>query len=64
MSGSWPGRWDDRRALEPWTEPLRAYLDDGTIAPVVHATVPFDRAAEAHRMLAARENVGKVVLVP
>jgi len=33
-------------------------------APVVHAAVPFERAGEAHRILAARENVGKVVLVP
>lgn len=56
--------WDDRGTLAPWVEPLSAFLDDGTIAPVVHAAVPFDRAAEAHRILAARENVGKVVLVP
>jgi hypothetical protein len=30
----------------------------------VHAAIPFSRAGEAHRILAARENVGKVVLVP
>jgi NADPH:quinone reductase-like Zn-dependent oxidoreductase len=56
--------WDDRGTLAPWIEPLSAFLDDGTIAPVVHAAIPFDRAGEAHRILAARENVGKVVLVP
>ncbi|HEX6695416.1 MAG TPA: zinc-binding dehydrogenase [Solirubrobacteraceae bacterium] len=56
--------WDDRGTLMPWVEPLSALLDDGTIAPVVHAAIPFDRAGEAHRILAARENVGKVVLVP
>ena len=56
--------WDDRGTLAPWIEPLSAFLDDGTIAPVVHAAVPFDRARDAHRILAARENVGKVVLVP
>ena len=56
--------WDDRGTLAPWIEPLSAFLDDGTIAPVIHAAIPFDRAAEAHRILAARENVGKVVLVP
>ena len=39
-------------------------LIDGTIAPVVHAEVPFADAPEAHRILAARENIGKVVLVP
>ncbi|MBI5104306.1 MAG: zinc-binding dehydrogenase [Solirubrobacterales bacterium] len=56
--------WDDRGTLEPWITPLRELLDDGTITPVVHAAVPFDRAAEAHRIIAARENVGKVVLTP
>jgi NADPH:quinone reductase-like Zn-dependent oxidoreductase len=39
-------------------------LSDGTASPVVHAAVPFADAPEAHRILAARENVGKVVLVP
>lgn len=56
--------WDDRGTLEPWITPLTEALGDGTIAPVVHAAVPFDEAPEAHRILAARENVGKVVLVP
>jgi NADPH:quinone reductase-like Zn-dependent oxidoreductase len=56
--------WDDRGTLEPWIAPLSGALADGTVAPVVHAAVPFDRAAEAHRIIAARENVGKVVLVP
>jgi NADPH:quinone reductase-like Zn-dependent oxidoreductase len=56
--------WDDRGSLQPWMAPLTEHLAAGTIKPVVHAAVPFDRAAEAHRILAARENVGKVVLVP
>lgn len=56
--------WDDRGTLEPWITPVARALDDGTIAPVVHAAVPFAEAGEAHRILAARENVGKVVLVP
>lgn len=56
--------WDDRGTLEPWITPLAKALGDGTIAPVVHAVVPFADASEAHRILAARENVGKVVLVP
>jgi NADPH:quinone reductase-like Zn-dependent oxidoreductase len=34
------------------------------VSPVVHAAVPFAEAPQAHRILAARENVGKVVLVP
>jgi NADPH:quinone reductase-like Zn-dependent oxidoreductase len=56
--------WDDRGTLEPWITPLGALLVDGTIDPVVHAAVPFANAPEAHRIIAARENVGKVVLVP
>ena len=56
--------WDDRGTLEPWIGPLSTALADGTAAPVVHAAVPFADAPEAHRILAARENVGKVVLVP
>jgi NADPH:quinone reductase-like Zn-dependent oxidoreductase len=56
--------WDDRGTLQPWIEPLAAGLADGTIAPVVHAAIPFDRAPDAHRILAARQNVGKVVLIP
>ncbi len=56
--------WDDRGTLEPWIAPLTRALDDGTVRPVVHAAVPFAEAPEAHRILAARANVGKVVLVP
>jgi NADPH:quinone reductase-like Zn-dependent oxidoreductase len=56
--------WDDRGTLEPWIGPLSAAMADGTASPVVHAAVPFEEAPEAHRILAARENVGKVVLIP
>jgi NADPH:quinone reductase-like Zn-dependent oxidoreductase len=56
--------WDDRGTLQPWIEPLSTALADGIVQPVVHAAVPFANAGEAHRILAARENVGKVVLVP
>jgi NADPH:quinone reductase-like Zn-dependent oxidoreductase len=56
--------WDDRGTLQPWIEPLSTAISDGVVKPVVHAAVPFAEAGEAHRILAARENVGKVVLVP
>ena len=36
----------------------------GRVRPMVHDTVPFDRAAEAHRMVEDGRSVGKVLLVP
>ena len=56
--------WDDRGTLEPWIGPLSSGTRGRQVSPVVHAAVPFAKAPEAHRILAARENVGKVVLVP
>jgi NADPH:quinone reductase-like Zn-dependent oxidoreductase len=56
--------WDAKGTLEPWIGPLKELLDDGTIRPVIAGAFPFDRAAEAHEMLAQRRNVGKVVLHP
>jgi NADPH:quinone reductase-like Zn-dependent oxidoreductase len=56
--------WDHAGTVEPWLGPLREMLDDGTIAPVVAEAFPFDRAADAHRFIAERRNIGKVVLVP
>jgi NADPH:quinone reductase-like Zn-dependent oxidoreductase len=45
-------------------EPLRSQLDGGEIEPVVAADFPFERAADAHRFIHERRNIGKVVLVP
>jgi NADPH:quinone reductase-like Zn-dependent oxidoreductase len=56
--------WKDRGTLEPWTAPLSELIEDGTVQPVVSDAVPFDRAADAHRIIAERRNVGKVVLIP
>jgi len=36
----------------------------GRVRPMVHDTVPFDRAADAHRMVEDGHSVGKVLLVP
>jgi NADPH:quinone reductase-like Zn-dependent oxidoreductase len=55
--------WDEHGA-DRWSGPLRELIDDGTIKPVVAEAFLFDRAGDAHRMLAERRNLGKVVLTP
>lgn len=37
-------------------------IEDGTLGPVVHDTVPLARVADAHRILEESSHVGKVVL--
>ncbi|MET1132835.1 MAG: NAD(P)H-quinone oxidoreductase [Aeromicrobium sp.] len=37
-------------------------IEDGTLGPVVHETVPLSRVADAHRILEESSHVGKVVL--
>ena len=56
--------WDSIGTIEPWVGPLTELMDDGTIRPVVAEAVPFANAPAAHRALAERRNVGKVVLTP
>ena len=40
------------------------HVASGKLRPVVHAVLPLERAADAHRMLEGREAFGKVVLTP
>jgi len=47
------------RALLERVWPL---LDAGTVAPVVHATFPLERAGDAHRLMESSAHVGKIVL--
>jgi NADPH:quinone reductase-like Zn-dependent oxidoreductase len=37
---------------------------DGTLKPAIHATLPLDQAAEAHRIIESRANLGKILLKP
>ncbi len=46
------------RFRDRWLPELAA----GRIAPVIHAVLPFSAAAEAHRMLEASDNFGKIIL--
>lgn len=56
--------WDREGSLDRVIEPLRADVEAGLLEPVVAAAFPFERAGEAHRFIAERRNVGKVVLLP
>jgi NADPH:quinone reductase-like Zn-dependent oxidoreductase len=56
--------WEEGPRVRRWLDALLVRWQDGRLRPHVHATVPFDRAAEAHAILHRRENLGKVVLVP
>jgi len=37
-------------------------IEDGSVRPVVHTTLPLEQAGEGHRMMEAGDHVGKIVL--
>jgi NADPH:quinone reductase-like Zn-dependent oxidoreductase len=55
--------WQDKGSMmAEYAEPLTAMIADGSIRPVVAEAFPLDRGPDAHRYVAERKNVGKVVL--
>jgi NADPH:quinone reductase-like Zn-dependent oxidoreductase len=54
--------WDERRHLQPLMDLMMTELGAGRLEPVVARTFPLERAADAHRFIQARSNIGKVVL--
>jgi NADPH:quinone reductase-like Zn-dependent oxidoreductase len=55
--------WEDRGSMMgEYGGPLEELIADGTIKPVVAEAFPLERGADAHRYVAERKNVGKVVL--
>jgi NADPH:quinone reductase-like Zn-dependent oxidoreductase len=57
-------KWWDAEGLDRALNPLEAGLADGSFDPVVAEAFSFDQAPEAHRFIADRKNIGKVVLTP
>jgi len=47
------------KALRERVWPL---LEQGSIKPIVHATLPLEQACDAHAMMEAGENIGKIIL--
>jgi NADPH:quinone reductase-like Zn-dependent oxidoreductase len=56
--------WDADDIVRPQLDALFAYARDGKIRPRIDRAFPFSAAADAHRYLHERRNIGKVVLVP
>ena len=54
--------WEERRQLAGTMEMLISELRAERIKPVVARTFPLERAADAHRFIQSRGNIGKVVL--
>ena len=55
--------WDAEQSLDRAIEPILAGLGKEYV-PVIAEAFPFERAPDAHRYIAERRNVGKVVLIP
>jgi len=54
--------WDQRRQLAAAMDILLQEVDTERLRPVVAKTFPLERAADAHRFMQDRANIGKVVL--
>jgi NADPH2:quinone reductase len=37
-------------------------IESGAVRPVIHATFPLERAADAHRMMEESRHIGKLLL--
>jgi NADPH:quinone reductase-like Zn-dependent oxidoreductase len=55
--------WGEQQQLAAAMDLLVGELASGRIKPVVAKTFPLDRAADAHRFIQSRSNIGKVVLM-
>jgi synaptic vesicle membrane protein VAT-1 len=54
--------WDEHHQVGPLMAMLVSELHAGRLVPVVARTFPLERAADAHRFIQSRSNIGKVVL--
>ena len=56
--------WDERAQLAPIMHMLVDELSAERLRPIVARTFPLEKAADAHRFIQSRANIGKVVLTP
>jgi synaptic vesicle membrane protein VAT-1 len=65
VSGVHIGRlWDRMDMLAGELREVLALWEKGALSPRVDGTYPFAEAAQAHRRILSRQNVGKIVLLP
>lgn len=51
-----------KNATLPELQTVMTLIGEGKLTPVIHATLPLEQAAQAHRIVDSREVFGKVVL--
>jgi len=56
--------WHEQEKVRLWMESIMQGYEEGWIRPHVDKVFSFDEAADAHRHLEERGNIGKVILVP
>jgi NADPH:quinone reductase-like Zn-dependent oxidoreductase len=56
--------YDDRDLVATGLDAIAELVSSDAIDPVIDRVFPFSQAADAHRRIENRQNVGKVVLVP
>jgi synaptic vesicle membrane protein VAT-1 len=56
--------WDESAKVSLWMEEILADIKSGLFMPHVDKAFRFGEAAQAHRYIEERRNLGKVVLVP
>jgi len=56
--------WRREGGMDRITAPLLSDLNSKQLMPVVARSYPFEQVGDAHRYLAERRNIGKVVLTP
>jgi len=54
--------WNEQQLLLPLMDLVLTELRAERLTPIVARTFPLDRAADAHRFIQNRSNIGKVVL--
>ena len=56
--------WGEGGKVREWMGDILKGVREGWIRPHVDKAFPFEQAAEAHRYIEERKNMGKVILAP